>query len=326
MKVIILAGGGGTRLWPLSTDENPKQFIKLPIQNRSLFQLTLDRAKKIVRNVDIFVVTSEKYRHLVLDQATEVGIEITLDQLFLESERKNTLPAIVAGVYSSKALQEESVLVLPSDHIFGNDDGFAQQVNILNQLESLEMTLFGVRPTYPHTGYGYIETIKSNQNRQVVKSFKEKPNHETALTFVQNGYYWNAGIFMFQTAVFKQALAEYHPELFDLYENNEPGKAFNKAQTNVSIDYGLIEQMETLFLLELDSSWIDVGSWDSYNDYFGSQPTTVSDIDGVNNSVTNYESKEIVLVDVDNLIVVNHPNGLLISKKGHSQKVNQRKK
>jgi mannose-1-phosphate guanylyltransferase / mannose-6-phosphate isomerase len=313
MKVIILAGGGGTRLWPLSTDENPKQFIKLPIQNRSLFQLTLDRAAKIVRSLDIFIVTSENYRQLVLNQSTELGIEITLGQLFLESDRKNTLPAIVAGVYSSNALDDESILVLPSDHIFGNDDGFAQQVKNLNQLNRLKMTLFGVRPTYPHTGYGYIETIKSNDDLKVVKSFKEKPNYDTALSFVQKGYYWNAGIFMFQTSLFKESLAKFHPELFDLFENNEPERAFNKAQTNVSIDYGLIEKMETLFLQELDSSWIDMGSWDSFISYYYPDSNSLINVDKYNNTVVNFDSRTVILSGTENLIVVNHPDGIFIS-------------
>ena len=325
MKVIILAGGGGTRLWPLSTEEIPKQFSFLPNLSRSLFQLTLLRANLITTSRDIYVVTSSNYAQLVLEQSEAISIQLNNEQIFFESSRKNTLPAIVAGVYFSKASSDEKVLVLPSDHIFGDDLAFSKQVQLLSQQTELPITLFGVSPTSPHTGYGYIESLSGSEINEVV-SFKEKPDLETAKRFVEKGYYWNAGIFMFSNGVLKKELKNHQPELYELFESFDPIEAFNQTAVSTSIDYGLLEKANGLLIQELDSEWIDLGSWDAYVDYFDNNSNDISSIDGLNNSVVSFTSQEIVVIGLDDIIVVNHPNGILVTKKGRSQKVNKRKK
>lgn len=325
MKVIILAGGGGTRLWPLSTEGIPKQFSFLPNLSRSLFQLTLLRANLITTSSDIYIVTSSKYYDLVLEQSEAISIQLNNKQIFLESSRKNTLPAIVAGLYFSKAASDEKVLVLPSDHIFGDDLAFSKQVRLLSQKNDLPITLFGVIPTSPHTGYGYIESLKGSEVNEVL-SFKEKPDLETAKRFVEKGYYWNAGIFMFSNNILKNELKHRQPEIYELFETLDPIEAFNQTVVSTSIDYGLLEKANGLQIQELASEWIDLGSWDAYVDYFDSKSDLISSIDGLNNSVVSFTSQEITVIGLDDIIVVNHPNGILVTKKGQSQKVNQRKK
>jgi mannose-1-phosphate guanylyltransferase / mannose-6-phosphate isomerase len=326
MKVLILAGGGGTRLWPLSTEETPKQFSYLPQLKASLFQLTLQRALNITEHHEIFVITNQKYESLVKNQAQEIGLDLGENQLFLEPSRKNTLPAIIAGVYFAKPLQNEHILVLPSDHIFGDDLEFSKQVKELSTIDSLPITLFGVKPTSPHTGYGYIEAAATKDRYKQVISFKEKPDHKTAISFVDKGYYWNAGIFMFSLDSLKQELAQQDPIMYELFENNSPHDAFVMTTTQTSIDYGLLENANHLNIVELNSTWIDLGSWDAFVEHFKQEDIRYSSIDSNNNSVVDFTSKEITIIGVDDLIVVNHPNGLLISKKGQSQKVSQRKK
>ena len=263
MKVIILAGGGGTRLWPLSTEEIPKQFSFLPNLSSSLFQLTLLRANLITTNNDIYVVTSSNYAQLVLEQSEAISIQLNNEQIFLESSRKNTLPAIVAGVYFSKASPDEKVLVLPSDHIFGDDLAFSEQVKLLSQQTELPITLFGVSPTSPHTGYGYIESLSGSEINEVV-SFKEKPDLETAKRFVEKGYYWNAGIFMFSNRILKNELKNHQPELYELFESLDPIEAFNQTAVSTSIDYGLLEKATGLLIQESDREAIDYVTCGAY--------------------------------------------------------------
>jgi len=317
MKVLIMAGGGGTRLWPISTEENPKQFIFLPTLAESLFQITLKRALLFCDAIDLIIVTSRKYQSLVLEQAKNLGVTILNEQVFLESRRLNTLPAIVAGLRFAKSTEDEEVLVLPSDHILDNEQSLVDAVNSARRYLNSNIGVFGVIPHYPHTGYGYIqpaELLSSNVNK--VKSFKEKPDVETATSYMKQGYLWNAGIFYFNYGNFKSLLSQHQPKMAKHFLSNEDTeKAFEEWSNGISIDYGLLEKTTNIIVSEIDSGWTDIGSFDSLIEYLDTHQPFLQEIQGKGSFLITDDDIKTVVIGVDDLIIVHSKNGHLVCKK-----------
>ncbi len=323
MKVLILAGGGGTRLWPLSTEENPKQFIYLPTMTESLFQITLKRALFFCDASDLIVVTSKKYHSIVLEQANNLGVNLSHEKVFSESKRLNTLPAIVAGLRFVKTNEDEEVLVLPSDHMLDNEQSLVNAVNYAKPYLNSHIGVFGVIPHYPHTGYGYIqpaELLNSNVNQ--VKAFKEKPDVETATTYLKQGYLWNAGIFYFNYGNFKSLLIQHQPEMAKHFFSNEnTQKAFEEWSEGISIDYGLLEKTTNIIVSKIDSGWTDIGSFDSLIEYIDIHQPLIQEIQGKGSVLITDDEIKTVVIGVDDLIIVHSKNGHLVCKKGESQLV-----
>lgn len=202
MKVIILAGGSGTRLWPLSRDRYPKQFIKLQGRKESLFQETFNRSLLLADIDDIYVVTNERYKFLVMGAVDELGYKYREDNILVEPEPKNTLPAIYAGINEIVKKGNDTVVIFPSDHMIMKSKEFADLIKESEPLTIDSLVTFGIQPDGPNTGYGYIMPGEKKENGYIVDSFKEKPNKEKAIEYINSGCYWNAGIFMFNTGIF----------------------------------------------------------------------------------------------------------------------------
>ncbi len=211
MKSIILAGGVGTRLWPLSRQYYPKQFI--PLDGQSLFQKTYERATRLSDPEEIFVVTNEIHQYLVRNQIEELGYTISDDHLLAEPEGKNTLPAISWAMQRIRTLYSSATaVVFPSDHILG--ESALDQILASEPLARKYLVTFGIKPTSPHTGYGYIKQGKALSKGAIVDEFKEKPGETTAKEYVRKGYLWNSGIFLLSTDFFFQELKKYQPGSF----------------------------------------------------------------------------------------------------------------
>ncbi len=271
-RPIILAGGSGKRLWPLSTKERPKQFINF-FGDLTLFDLTLQR----VNNRDIFkkpiVVTSEEYLTLVEDSLSRTGLEV--EKIFLEPEPKNTFSASVLPVlYALKRNEEERYMVMPSDHYIPFNKSFYQTcTTIKNQFRKKALILLGVAPDNPSTEYGYISVDTSNEELKSVKSFIEKPGLEKAKILVkQPNTLWNAGIFCFDGRWLSESIKIINPKMYSLMQDLLPTSEVNPIYffpdkdkfsklTDISFDKGFVEYNEENLVISLKAGWTDLGSW-----------------------------------------------------------------
>ncbi|WP_366923784.1 mannose-1-phosphate guanylyltransferase/mannose-6-phosphate isomerase [Metallumcola ferriviriculae] len=330
MKVIILAGGSGTRLWPLSRDRYPKQFIKLQGKEESLFQETFIRSLLLADIDDIFVVTNEKYKFLVMGEVEELGYDYKENNILVEPEAKNTLPAIYAGVHEITKKGHDSVLVFPSDHKIAEGSRFAGLSWASEELTKDYLITFGIKPDGPNTGYGYISPGEAKGNGYVVKEFKEKPNYDTAVEYIKKGYYWNSGIFLFDSKLFTEEVKIYASEVFDAFESSSDLEgAFSKIQTKISIDCGIMEKSSRVAVVPAEIGWNDLGSFDSLYEVLeknsSNNITNQNNIllDTTNTFVHSQVGKLVATVNVDDLIIIDNRDALLICKKGESQKVKE---
>ena len=313
MTNIILCGGSGTRLWPLSRTFMPKQFVKL-FDDKSLFQLTVERNSKVCDNQ--FIVSSTEQYFLALDQLEE--LHKTKNRYLLEPVGRNTAPAIALACFSLN--HDEVVLVTPSDHLIKNETAYAQVLEKAKTFASENrLVTFGITPTFVETGFGYIESDGFE-----VKAFHEKPDIETATTYLKEGnYYWNSGMFCFKAGVFLDELKKYSLEIY-----NASFQAYNKAKKediirirqqdmmqipDESIDYAVMEKSNNVKVIPSDMGWSDVGSFDALSEELPN--------DENNNFIIS--DKVVELIDIHDSIIVDTGDALLVAKKGSSQKVKE---
>ncbi|MGO0122947.1 mannose-1-phosphate guanylyltransferase/mannose-6-phosphate isomerase [Desulfothermobacter acidiphilus] len=263
MKSLILAGGKGTRLWPLSRELMPKQFIRL-FDHRSLFQHTVLRALKWSGPGEILVVTNHEYRFRVQDDLAELGVNLPEENLLLEPEGKNTLPAVCWGVQAVREKWgEATVAVLPSDHLLGGGEELLRSFRAAEELAAEYLVTFGIKPDRPHTGYGYIKPGKALKAGFKVEEFKEKPDAASAAEYVARGYWWNSGMFVFHTELFWRELESLAPEVWDAFASAADIADAYRRVPEISIDYGLMERSSRVAVVPLATYWSDLGSFDA---------------------------------------------------------------
>jgi len=329
---IILCGGSGTRLWPLSRTMLPKQFVRL-FNNRSLFQDTVLRNQSLCSST--FVVSNNEQFFLAVDQLGQISS--ASDQFLLEPVGRNTAPAIALACMALDA--DDIVFVTTSDHLVKDQTAYEEAVLQAKALaEKNNLVTFGIKPTYPEVGFGYIEA-----NGNDVSSFKEKPDVKTAQSYIDQGnYYWNSGMFCFKAGLFLEELKEYAPEIYQACQDAMPRDGSDneirialdamKAIPDDSIDYAVMEQSQKVKVVPCDMGWSDLGSFDALYE----EVKTEGDNNAVlarledspepicidsNNNLLVTRNRQIALVDVNDLLVVDTTDAILISKKGSSQKV-----
>lgn len=330
MTNIILCGGSGTRLWPISRTLMPKQFVKL-FNNKSLFQLTLQR-NSAACNSQFIVSNSEQY-FLALDQLEEINkTKNNETKYLLEPIGRNTAPAIALACFAID--KDEIVLVTPSDHLVKNEAQYQKNLQTAKELARLDyLVTFGIKPTFAETGFGYIEAEGED-----VKAFHEKPDFATATAYLKAGnYYWNSGMFCFKAGVFLEELQKYSPRIYEASYAAYKAASSSASLTRIkledmqnipedSIDYAVMEKSSKVKVVPSDIDWSDVGSFDALYEELPKDENgnTVNEkyvqIDSKNNLIYGNERK-IATVDIEDLIIVDTGDALLISKKGSSQKV-----
>jgi mannose-1-phosphate guanylyltransferase / mannose-6-phosphate isomerase len=319
MKSIILAGGVGTRLWPLSREYYPKQFIQL--DGLSLFQKTYERAVRLSGPENIFVVTNEIHRYLVSNQADELGYVLDESHLLVEPEGKNTLPAIGWAMQRIRnAEPHATAAVFPSDHVLGDDA--LDQIRAAEPNAKKYLVTFGVKPTSPHTGYGYIRPGKPLAVGSVVEEFREKPDEKTAKEYVRRGFLWNSGILLLSTDCFFAELKRYQPGLHAAFAGDrDPDYPALEA---VSIDYGLLEHSRKVAVVPLDAVWSDLGTFRALYDSEPHDPegnVGKAEYLASSNNYVHAPGKHVGLIGISDLIVVDTTDALLICSNTETEKV-----
>ena len=331
MTNMILCGGNGTRLWPISRTLMPKQFAKL-FDNKSLFQLTVERNSKVCDSQ--FIVSNSEQYFLALDQLEELNKKN--NRYLLEPIGRNTAPAIALTCMMLDP--DEIVLVTPSDHLIKDEDAYKKVLITAGELaEAGNLVTFGITPTSPETGFGYIEA-----DGYEAKEFHEKPDLKTANQYLEKGnYYWNSGMFMFKARVFLEELKRYSPEIYERSLNAIENAKYDESTATLrvlhddmikipedSIDYAVMEKSSKVKVVPSDIDWSDVGSFDALceelpkDENGNTKNDKYFNVDSRNNLIYS-EQRYIATVDIEDTIIVDTGDVVLISKKGSSQKVKE---
>ena len=334
---VILSGGSGTRLWPLSRKHHPKQFLNLVNNDSTLFQDTVLRLPKGVGKP--LVICNEEHRFLVAEQLREIGVNNC--SIILEPNGKNTAPAVtLAALKFSNSKEDPILLVLSTDHLIQNNSAFHSAIEIGKTLaEQEKLVTFGIMPTTPETGYGYIEIKKSKSKKyHDIKSFIEKPSLDKAKSYIHSSnYYWNSGIFMFKASVYLKELDKFEPEILkacnksfnNSYEDLDflrlNREEFNKCPEK-SIDYAVMENTSNGVVVKLDTQWKDLGSWSTLWDYKAKDSNgnvTEGDVilEAVNDTYAVSSNRLITALGVSGLVIIDTPDAMLISDKKYVRNI-----
>ena len=335
---VIMAGGIGSRFWPLSKNNYPKQFLDILGTGKSFIRATFERFLPLVPAANFVVVTNAAYKQLVLEQIPE----LTDDQVLCEPMRRNTAPCIAYAVYHILSrCPEASIAVTPADHLVTNETEFHRVIGLgldfVEQHRDALMTI-GIKPSRPETGYGYIEVETVQEGIVPVKNFKEKPDLETAKRFLADGrYFWNSGIFLWSTDAIMSAFRQYLPDLVRLFDEGKPHFGTAEEQgfinrqfeycENISIDYGVMERSQSRYTVAADFGWSDIGTWGSLythaaHDSEANAVTGHAVLVDTRNSVVNVESGyEAVVQGLDHCLVALRDKSLLVCRLDDEQQI-----
>jgi len=335
-----MAGGVGSRFWPFSRNDRPKQFLDFFGTGRSLLQMTFDRFSHVVPSENILIVSNVIYKDLILEQLPEINSQ----QVLLEPNRRNTAPCIAYAINRIKAMTDKAnIIVAPSDHLIVRELDFIETIKIgIDFIEKNDYLLtLGIKPSRPETGYGYIQIDEGETNLRKVKTFTEKPNAELAQIFFETGeFYWNSGIFLWSLQTIDNAFNTLLPDVANRF--NEGEKFFNTPDEqkfidkmfpscpNISIDYGIMEKAQNVYVLCSDFGWTDLGTWGSLyemspKDDSGNVSLKCKSMlyESHNNIITLPSDKLAVVQGLDDFIVAESDNVLLICKKDEEQRIRQ---
>lgn len=337
-----MAGGIGSRFWPMSRTGYPKQFLDILNTGRTLIQSTYDRFAAFIPKENIYIVTGQQYKEIVEEQLPELDAA----NILCEPSRKNTAPCIAYISFKLQELNANSNLICaPADHIVLDNTSFIKVC-----LEALDFTAkhkalltLGMKPFYPNTGYGYIQHEEQSvaDNIYKVKTFTEKPDLELAKTFLASGdFLWNAGIFVWQTKNIIASFENNLPEIYELFESEKENLNSDSEQetieriypqcVNISIDFGILEKADNVYVIPSSFGWSDLGTWGSAyenieKDYWGNAVSgdNVIVIDAVKNMVYADNNKLVLLQGLEDFIVVDTADALLICKKDKEQEIKE---
>lgn len=338
MKAVILAGGGGTRLWPLSRRNYPKQFLRLN-SDRSLLQQTIERLLGMVSPKDLLIVTNRDYKFYVQSDLINLSVQLD-DNLLLEPLAKNTAPAIAFAIKHCierlSCNRDEVFLVCPSDHLIEPAEDFIGYVKDAEEIarQGLLVT-FGLKPTRPETGYGYIKAssdtvILNGKAFPKVDSFTEKPDLNRAKSYLSSGnYYWNSGMFAFRLDVMIEELSQHAPDIAGLFHTPyDKIKELFSLLPSISIDYAVMEKSSKVALVPMNINWNDIGSWDAVYEVLqkdGSGNVLRGDITAIDtrNCLIIGEHHHISTIGIEDCLIIDTPDAILITKRGASQRVKE---
>lgn len=336
-----MAGGVGSRFWPFSTNDKPKQFLDFFGSGRSLLQMTFDRFNSFIPTSNILIVSNEMYKDTILEQLPELKPE----QVLLEPMRRNTAPCIAYAMHRIKSMTDKAnIIVAPSDHLILKEDKFIDTLkkglDFVQNSDSL-LTL-GIKPSRPETGYGYIQVEENvGSDFRKVKTFTEKPNAELAQIFYETGeFFWNSGIFLWNLQTIDNAFNVYLPEVASRFNAGKEIYGTDKEQqfidelypscSNISIDYGVMEKAEKVFVLCSEFGWSDLGTWGSLYDLTGKDENKNVVLkcesllyESKNNIIALPKGKLAVIQGLEDYIVVETDDVLLICKKEEEQRIRQ---
>jgi Mannose-1-phosphate guanylyltransferase len=335
---VIMAGGKGERFWPESRKSKPKQFLNL-IGNESMIQATVRRINKLIPYDNIYIVTNEMYKNLVKKQLPMLSDE----NIIIEPLAKNTAACIgLACAFISKKDSDASIVVLPSDHLIKNETGFLNIVDIGFEKARTgnNLVTLGIKPNYPETGYGYIKHEEVDKDLTCkVECFVEKPNMEKAIEYIKSGnYLWNSGMFIWTVETIMDSFKQYMPDLYWSIEKIKGSIGTNKQDLvikeefmkleSISIDYGVMERADNIYVIPCDFGWDDVGSWTSLErlnpqDELGNVVKgKIISID-TRDCIVKGDKKLIATIGIEDLIVVDTEDAILICKKDRAQDIKQ---
>ncbi|WP_276504134.1 mannose-1-phosphate guanylyltransferase [Terrimonas pollutisoli] len=340
--VAIMAGGIGSRFWPKSRTSHPKQFLDILGVGKTLIQQTFDRYKKVVPKENIYIVTSREYVDTVKEQLPTLPVE----NILAEPSRKNTAPCIAYIAFKLSEKDPDALMMAaPADNLILDTEAFVETANkAFNFVDSINaLVTIGIKPSSPNTGYGYIQHEMPEVAPGVyeVKTFTEKPNLELAKTFLASGdFLWNAGIFTWKVKNILTAFEKFLPEMYEVFaaeksklntdEEARVIEAIYPQCTNISIDFGIMEKADNVFVIPASFSWSDLGTWNSAwdnseKDYFNNAVTgsNVMIIDAKNCVVNAPNNKLVLLQGLENYIVVDTKDVLLICKKEKEQEIKE---
>jgi mannose-1-phosphate guanylyltransferase len=340
---LIMAGGVGSRFWPMSTPENPKQFLDVLGIGKSLLRLTFERLNRFIPTENIYILTNSSYEQLVLDQLPE----LTASQVLCEPERKNTAPCIAYAAAKIHALDPNATLLIsPADHLIINEKRFEEIIDVAWQTaQDGQLVTLGIEPSRPDTGYGYIEFAKTETavtgSACPVLQFREKPDLATAQSFLEAGtFYWNAGIFVWKSGVILAALEAHQNDIYQIFTQDQQAygtareteflKAAFSACPDISIDFSVMEKATNVSVVLADFDWSDLGTWGSLTTHLQKDEQQNSLIGGQiyafdsANCLVNVPSNKTVLLDgLQDYIVVESGDKLMVLRLSNEQKLKE---
>ena len=338
MYCVILAGGSGTRFWPYSRHNRPKQLLKI-VGETSMLQMTVDRLKKINTVHDIFIVTRQDLANTIMEEVNGVKPE----NIIIEPSGKNTAPCIGLSAHKIAKLDKNAVMgIFPSDHLIVGHKRFAKAVTSAKHIARKKKALvtIGLNPTFPSTGYGYIQYDPNSDSDYLdaynVKVFAEKPHLPLAKKFIKSGdFLWNSGMFIWSVDTFFENMKKYMPELFNQLEQIDKlisaGRDFQDTWEKIkpeSIDYGIMEKAKDVYLIKAKFEWSDLGSWNTvYNHMYKNDDGNAIKGDGIvlngKDNLIQSENSLTAIVGLDNIVVINTDDATLVISKDHVEDVKE---